>query len=483
MKSLLLGFFLIFNVHAQTPTPGSGATVSLSQKDVAEMVLKTSAQAREVALRYEQTRLAAVLPLAAYEWKLTAATGYQEDKTENLARVGNYKIDSYTTTIGLSKSLLTGTNLTLSAQRISQKTDEAPTAPTYPDLTYDNVGVTLEQAIWGNFLGVGDRANMRAAELTYEAGIVGRANDLEDVVLNGLRQFWNTYVAQENFREALAARERYEKLVASVKKKNSFGYTTPGELSQVQAEYEGRIQAVKTASLDYLLNLDQLLNLLELPTGTEISFVVPREIPAVPKLPEKGYEALRTVRAQKLKVQSAQEALTYAQSKDRPLLSLVGQLNSSGVDESAESAYAELNAGAHPMYYAGLKFSYSFGDGVTKEDVSNKRAALALEELRLKKTFDNERDKAQEAERKVSATFIIAESAVKQKDLRNKAVQELTRSYNQGRTDISVLIDAINRLLTTEVQSVRALGDYQIALNEWAAARDELIPDRQEEKQ
>lgn len=462
-----------------TSWSAAASSLSLSQKDVAELVLKQSTKAREVALRYEQTRLGSLTPLLAYEWKLTAETGFDTDRTENLSRVGDFRYDTYKTGVGLSKSLLTGTLLRFDYSRTSQKNDLA--TATYNQLSYDSATFTLEQAILGNFLGVGDRAAVRKAELDYEAGLILRADELEGVVLEALRLFWNTYVAKENFRESLAARDRYEKLVSSVKRKSSYGYTSPGELAQVQAEFETRVQTVKTASLDYLKSLDNLLSLLELPAGTEISFVVPRELPPVPKLVERKIEDLRVVRSQKLKVEAADAGVSLARSKDAPALSLVGQYAASGVDESSSAAYAELTSGSYPRTYVGLKLSYSFGSGISSEDVANKKAALALEELRLKKSLEEQRDLDAQAERKVSATFAIAQSARIQRDLRNKAVQELTRSYNQGRTDISVLIDAINRLLTTEIQSARALGDYQIALNEWAATRDELIPDRKEE--
>lgn len=58
-------------------------------------------------------------------------------------------------------------------------------------------------------------------------------------------------------------------------------------------------------------------------------------------------------------------------------------------------------------------------------------------------------------------------------------MNELNRSYTQGRTDIRNLIDAMNALNTTEVAHSRAVGDYFIALNEWAALRDELIKDKE----
>ena len=80
------------------------------------------------------------------------------------------------------------------------------------------------------------------------------------------------------------------------------------------------------------------------------------------------------------------------------------------------------------------------------------------------------------------ATYAIAQSSMKQKDFFDKAVQELNRTYTQGRTDIKTLIDLMNSYFASEVQLSRAIGDYQIALNELAASRDELIADPQQEK-
>ncbi len=51
----------------------------------------------------------------------------------------------------------------------------------------------------------------------------------------------------------------------------------------------------------------------------------------------------------------------------------------------------------------------------------------------------------------------------------------MQRSFNNGRVDINLLIEAMNKFFSSQVQYTRAVGDYFIALNEWAALNDELI--------
>ncbi|HRO66801.1 MAG TPA: TolC family protein, partial [Pseudobdellovibrionaceae bacterium] len=176
------------------------------------------------------------------------------------------------------------------------------------------------------------------------------------------------------------------------------------------------------------------------------------------------------------------EALSVAKSNEKPLVNLVARASTSGVDEASSAAYAEMTSMNKPAYYAGLRFSYKFGSGVLDADIRAKRAALSLEETRLKLAKSQQRDQAADAERRVGAAYAIAQSAMKTQEFREKAVNELNRTYNQGRTDIRTLIDNMNQLFNAEVASIRALGDYQIALNEWAALRDELIPDQPKEE-
>lgn len=462
-----------------TPAP---KTITLNQKTVAELVLKQSPQTAEVNLKYQQYRLDPVKALSAYDWKLLVESGFEYDKSASLltsTTSNKAKYERYRTTASLTKPFTTGTTLGLELSRLSQKVEfeSLPTSPPPGEQTLDMAGFTFEQSLLGNFFGTADRGNVNAAELTFQANTVARANELEDVVLSAIRQFWTAYVAQENFKESVNSRERYQKLVDAVKRKTSLGYSNPGDLPQIQAEFETRVQKVKTASTDYLKSMENLTTILGLDPGTEIKFEVPKEIPPVPKLPAKNVENLRSIRSQKLKVEAAQESLDAAESLSYPTLNFVGKMYTSGADETASGSYSELTGGSRPKYYAGLKLQYNFGSDIQNETIINKKLTKDLEDTRLRRQLSESSDLEAQAQRKVDATYAIVLSAEKQKGFREKASQELNRSYTQGRTDISVLITAMNNFFDSEVQYSQAVGNYAVALNEWAAVRDELIPD------
>lgn len=474
VRASIAAIFIVVS-HAQAEK------VVLTQTKMAELVIQKSLNLKETDYRYEQFRYAPFAVYGDYEWKWALESGYEVDKTESLTLIGNYRFERYKTSASISKSLLTGTKLTFDVSRISQVREGDPfvatTATTLNQATYDRWGVSLVQSLWGNAFGSADRARVRAAENLYKSQTLLRSDEIQDLVLRGLKLYWDSYVSQENFNEAMSARERYKKLVGSIQKKSSMGYTLPGELNQVQAEFEAREHAVKSGSEEYIRQVETLVTFLNLPAKTEIQFETPKAIPPIPKLAPKAAQETRSIQSQELKIQSAEDDLKQTDSANSPKLDLVANLYATGVDESSKESVSELTRGNHPGAYVGLRLSHSFGSDMRKEAILNKKAALELERVKQQRSFLEFDDQQRQAQRKAEVAFQLLDSISKQKSFREKALNELNRSYTQGRTDIRNLIEAMNAFNSTEVARSRAIGDYFIALNEWAALRDELIKD------
>jgi outer membrane protein TolC len=477
-----LTFYLVLFTLQYSLADETRPEITLTQQGVADLILKQGQKTQEVHIKYKQFRLGPAQALSAFDWKLSADSGYDFDKSVSLLTSftqNKNKYDRYKTTLNLQKPFTSGTVLGVELSRLSQKAeyDSTITTPLPTVQTLDYLGFTLEQSLLNNFGGQADKGNINSAELTFEANNILHANELEDVVLQAIRQFWITYVAQENHKEAINSRDRYKKLVDAVKKKTSLGYSNPGDLPQVQAEFETREQRVRSASADFMSNLENLRTLLSLDPKAEIKFEVPKTLDIVPQLPTKKVEDLREIRSQKLKVAASEETLKSAESISHPTLNFVAKAYSYGVDKSSDDSFTQMASANRPKYYAGIKFQYNFGSDFQSENILNKRLIKNLEEVRLQRQISELKDREQQAERKVQTTYAIALSSEKQKSFREKAAQELNTSYTQGRTDISLLINTLNNFFDSEIQYTRAIGEYAIALNEWAAIRDELIPD------
>lgn len=458
------------------PSNTLAATLNLSPKDVAELIMKQSFLAQEINYQSQLSRLNKELVESTYQFTLAFETGYQDSKFESASNSFLLRNETYTTQFSLLKQFSTGTLTTLTYTRESDKPEYSLGATTpAQNSTIDTVGLVLTQNLLNNFFGVADRADLRSARQTYRAAQLSRVTQLQDLVLSAVRSYWATYVSQETFQEALNSRNRYQKLVEQIKKKTGYGYSSPGELAQAQAELEVRDQNVVKSSANYLAALDSLKTLLRLPANTEIRFDVNEEIPEPPKVTTTDLQGLRSSKVSQLRLEAAENALKSASSRSYPELNFVGKVYQQGLDENAGDAYSEMASGAHPQYYVGVQVKYNFGTGYKDELELNRRAAKNLAESQNERTRLELKDLENNLQRRLQSYFTVANSAKAQLGFREKAAQDLSRSYTQGRTDISVLINALNSYFDSEVQFIRALGDYQTALNEWAAFRDELI--------
>lgn len=460
-------------------------SISLSQKDVAEMVLRDGRRTKEINFRYQQMRLDLATGFAVFDWKFLGSTGYRSDQSVGLTTTPWNKKENIVTELSLSKSFATGTTATVKYNRNAFQGEANSTYTTQAGLTsgtVDYLGLSLNQDLWANFFGSAYRGAWDAVQLTYQASSLLRTNELEDLVLESIRLFWTTYVSEQNFHDKMASRDRSKKLADAVRRKGGFGYANPGEFAQAQADLEGRVIDVKRASNQYLENLDQLTTLLGLPSTCEIKFVVSDVIPPVPRLAEKPVQDLRTYRSGELRLKAAEREYDAARSGDAPTVQLVGEVFTYGADREAGGAYSQAVSGAHPNYYAGVKVEYAFGANLLGEKRLNRRYRKELEEVSFSRLTQESQNTLLQSERKVQVAYAAVLSAIEQRKYREQAMRELARSFTQGRTDISIYIDAMNKLSAAEIQHSQAIGDYQTALNEWAAARDELIPEAPEEK-
>lgn len=458
-----------------------GATsMKLSQNDVTKLVIEKSYKAQETNLKYQQMQLTPYQKLASYDWILSADSGYERDRNEGPLHPSTLTNQTYKTNLRLKKSLLTGTTLSFEYSRNSLYGNDTDISnPKVTQYTYDLLGVSVEQNLWKNFFGVEDRAALESLELVYQSNVITRENDLQALVLESLRLYWDAYIAQENFREALSAKERYQRFVAELQKKTRYGYSNSYELFQVQAELENREQLVKKTSFEYLNKLDALNQLLNLTPDTRIEFPKIEIIPDPPKLAKRTLQEARQIRSQSLKIEAAESALIASRSGAKPVLTINGTLYSSGFDEQSSIAESHLLSGVYPKYYIGMKFLFQFGSGYSGQDQFNKKVSLDLEQAKYQRLVDELQNNLISAERKIQTTFFNAYSTKKQIELREKALSATQRSFDSGRIDINFLIEAMNKFFTAKIDHVRAVGDYFIALNEWAALNDELMTSRE----
>jgi outer membrane protein TolC len=452
--------------------------LKMSPESFSQMILDQSYRSTEASRRAELARLALVRALSQLDYQFYFQTGYERSQFENISGVLSYNLEeNYSTTTGISRTFSSGTRLNLDVNRFSSQYD-LKGASTLPDRANQTTAILgLTQNLWRNFFGEATRAQIRAAELSFQISRLSRLEELEALVVEGLNLYWATFVAQESFKEALNSRDRYRKLVESVRRKDRIGYANPGELAQVEAELEGREQTVRRASARYLELLDRLLTFAKIEQGSEVEFEVPRSVSPPAALTEVKLADLRPIRIAELRSQAAENLMQSARSLSRADISLIARYGVSGTDREQGEADNELFGGSRPKYFVGLRYEVRFGSDLPAEEYRNQRSQFELERVRQARETREVEDRLQALTRNIRALYEVAESTARQKQHRDRAMQELTRTYNQGRTDIRTLIETMNAAFNTQLEYLRAVGDYQVALTELKALRDELIRD------
>lgn len=471
----------------ERPLPPTAAVsapkMELSQAEVERLVLKQSDHTEEANLTAELPRKALADVEKNYEWNLDAESGYQDSRIVALNTIADLRDRSWISKLALTKAWTTGTQTAIEWDRNSLAAEFNPTNPfsaSFPaQATQDVIGLTLSQSLWKNMFGSSDRAAVNAQRKNLESEQTRRGFNLQNLVLDGLRKFWAAYKARENLRQAIHARDDYKKLVDNVRRKSGYGYSVTGELSQAEAELETRVQNLKNGSVTYIQASDDLLTYLNLAPGREIDFKIENIIPTPPTLKPVELEKLREFRSQVLKKESADLSVKTTNSLNNPDLALVAQLYGTGVNENSANSFGNAASGSNPKYFLGLKLTHNFGSNTLGENQLNAELQARIEQIKLDRLRTDLGVRMDLQEKKVQAAYAVVLSARDQLGYREKAEKELQASYRQGRTGIRDLILAMNDALTSEVAYSESVGNYQIALAEWAALRDELIPEGQ----
>ncbi len=455
--------------------------LELAPQDVVDLAIKQGPSVRQSELVAQQAEGAAERLRGPYDLVLTVNPTYEYNEALTLTGTGNPNDKTLVILAGLSKKFATGTTLALDYNRTSQNSTLSTFTANLrrPNAALDSIQFSIRQALWRNILGESDRAVLQQLDGRILAARLQREESLEDAILASLNFYWNAYVAETQLRETTAARQKYEELVKAVRRKAGYNLSTPGELPRLEAEFEAADKNVKLASASYLASLDSLRTNLQIDSKEAITFKASTsnatDIPAIPTLASVDIAKLRPVVISKINMENAEKNKTSQDSLSRPRLDLVARARSTGVDETSDLAFSKMNSGTTPTYAVGVELEWPLDSSLFRGTRAEADAAYQITQIDFKLAQDRTRDALLNAERSAVANRDNALSAIEIVTKRGRVVRELETSYRQGRMPLVELIRAFNDLFTAQQDRARAVGNYMIALNQWAAVRDELV--------
>lgn len=455
--------------------------IPLAPQDVVNIALKQAPDVRESELNAQRVEGNAEKQRGAYDLILRIYPTYEYNEALTLTGTGNPSDKTFTLLASLSKQFSTGTTVILDYNGVSQESVLSSFSQSLrrPNAALNAVTLSIRQALWRNILGEGDRAVLESLDATVFAARLQREESLEDSILNSLNLYWNAYVAETQLKENSAARQKYEELVKAVRRKAGYNLSTPGELPRLEAEFEDADRKVKTSSAQYLASVDTLRTNLQIDPKEPITFQASTteisDIPAIPQLNPVDEAKLRPVLISKINFESADRNRTAQNSFSRPRLDLVARARSTGVDENNDLAFSKMTSASKPYYSLGIELEWPLDSALFRGTRAEAEAVYQISQIDFKLSQDRIHDSIMNAERTAVANRDNALSAIEIVAKRSRVVRELEVAYRQGRMPLVELIRAYNDLFAAQQSRARVVGDYMIALNQWAAVRDELV--------
>ena len=294
---------------------------------------------------------------------------------------------------------------------------------------------------------------------------------LEQLVLQALTQYWKTYLSYVKFQQAQESLAAYRKLVKETNDKQRYNFLQPGERPQILAEYQNIQSFLDTAQQDYDKEKKALLAYLKKDSTKHKLVFQPPAPAAPPRLKEIQLEQTRTVQIQKKNIENQEMNLLIQKASLFPSLEFVGKKGWTPAGESSDLSFSS----AESFYELGISLKWILLSQSFYKRVDQKKYELEESKIDFEIFKQELLNQMSLLEQKIELAYKNIKRADKANEYRKKAFQELQKSFNQGRVDIFQLIQAEKQVRDSEIQKITALSEYSISLAMTASLRDELL--------
>ena len=453
--------------------------LNISEEFAVQTALKNSLESKKIQSEQKSYNLVLSEAESFLDWQIFTQFDSKTKQQNTLNFFENPLQKNQNFSLGIDKYFLTGTNVLLLYSHIYSdrqfnteftKISDSPTT-----VFTQQIGLKIEQDI--SLFGYADRRRWNIARLKAEQQKLKLMEEKENLILKTVQQFWATYTQWLGLQLQITKQKDYRNLLRVTKEKNKYGYIKPGELYQIQAEWEKVKQDNFLQQTEYQDELAKLLDLMNIPpSNKKVKFIIARTPPPpsnkwnIPKNPRKTALLKKNFLIQKERLQ-LQKTSTY------PVVKLFGSYNIGGYETDFFSAWKGLKDRNTQDYSVGVKLSYPFStSSVRKKRVELSKQALSATKWEWKIGEQEFERLTDELKRNLTSLYSAVKSSEKIRRLRAKSYKEIRKAFLQGRLDVFQLIQAKNFALQSEIKKAVFMSLYYESLTYALALQDELIP-------
>ncbi len=454
--NLFFGLAILSTLNSHSFAQTDKTQVDLTSQSALDLFKTKSLKPQEIQNSLYQTEALFELLDTKYKVTTTFDLSKQKDKTDSLSTSlqQNNDLDKYTWL--MNKRFLTGTTLGLEVTHLQNQYQLTNT-----ETNQNYVSISIDQPLFPNFFGTQERSIYTSAANDFKIKSLQTDFDQLSAQKDMLQLYWKAKSLSVSVDENKKMIAEYEKLVKKIGQKKQYQFAAAGEEEQALSEFETKKQNFKSdqASLnDALINLKVALNITQ---NTIIRFATESN-PVLPVFKKDQVDQLKKYKLQKLKMQSADDQSASVQNSNLPQLSLYGKYTQSGFDPSNSAAWTEAQDSNYNKYLIGLKLDYTFDNSKSDLDQKIKKLTYDIEKNRTERTDQDLHEQIELTKIQLANAYENISSNQKILDYRKKAVTDISKNYFQGRSDISLLIDAYNKRILAEVGLITSQGDFEL---------------------
>lgn len=429
--------------------------IVMSDDSIVDLIQKQSFSFREQSIKKESLEAIEQATLLPYRWSFNLDSSREEDRTDSTSTFTSPNSLKYRNAVTFSKKFNSGTSLQFDFQNIDYRTGNS-----VGDYNLNGLIASLEQNLYPFLQTNTDQILVENARIEKDRALLQWSSDKITSLRNVMSLYWQIKALNVSVIENASVFKKYENLVTAVKRKKSNNFATAGELEQAYAEYLAREQQLKEDQNSLSQKLSDLRSELGLTPETALEIDLKLKPAKMPEPRKFQIGETSPVQIQRLKYLYAKNLADVAETKDNGRLSLYGKANPIGVDGRFSDSWNEFSQSDKNKYTVGIKFDYIIDDSGAVKDADYKKAAKLLELNRLQELELQMGDQVELQYKNLSIGYQAIQNSAEIVDNRVAALESIAKSYQQGRMDISNLIDAYNKMVTSKVNLYKAYGAF-----------------------
>ena len=454
-------------------------SIYLSPKQVAQKVLNHSLRYQKVQAEEQASPKQQVEVMAFLDWQFFAQTHFNSQTQTPLQFFETSLEDKNQTITGIEKQFLTGTRFKgqyFFTHLEKDFTPEFKKISSAPSSTFkQGIKLEIEQDLWRNIFGYEDKIKIQIATAKTKALKIKLLEAKEDLILQALNQFWIAYISQVDLKLTKTKAQDYKTLFYLTKKKQALGYIKPGELTQIQAEWERAKQQMRWQKTDYENKTAKLLELINHQGLVKLTPPIEIPPPSTHKTPWPQNPRAVMLRQQQLFIQ--EQELARQKSTTWPSLKLFGSYSISGYDTDLSSSFEGLKERRNQNHSVGVKFLYPFSSSsVRKKRIHFHEQALEASRHSLAISQKEFMLLQEQSQKNIITLYQNFKSTKKILKLRTQSYKAIRKAFLQGRLSVFDLIKARELSLLAEQEKNITKAKYYQALDYKKAEQDQLIP-------